>query len=66
MHMISKVAVTDTCRLAHWSGVVPFRSLGDLQVSGIKPRSPTLQADSLRSETPRKPHPCIDILLKCL
>ena len=65
VHMTSKVAITDTCRLAHWSGV-PFRSPGDLLVSGIEPRSSTLQADSLWSETPRKHHPCIDILLKCL
>lgn len=41
MHMTSKVAITDTCRLAHWSGV-PFRSPGDLLVSGIEPGSSTL------------------------
>ena len=29
---------------------------GDLPNSGIKPRSPALQADSLPSEPPGKPH----------
>ena len=33
----------------HWSGL-PFPSPGDLPNPGIKPRSPTLQADSLPSE----------------
>ena len=46
MDMTSKVAVTDTFRLAHCSRV-PFPSPGDLPVSGIEPRSSTLQADSL-------------------
>ena len=35
----------------YWSGF-PFPSLGDLPDSGIEPRSPALQADSLPSETP--------------
>ena len=35
----------------YWSGF-PFPSLGDLPDSGIEPRSPALQADSLSSETP--------------
>ena len=33
---------------------VPFPSPGDLHDPGIKPRSPALQADSLRSEPPGK------------
>ena len=32
----------------------PFPSPGDLPNPGIKPRSPTLQADSLPAEPPRK------------
>ena len=38
----------------HWSGL-PFPSPGDLPVPGIKPRSPTLQADTLPSEPAGKP-----------
>ena len=38
----------------YWSGV-PFPSPGDLPNLGIKPRSPTLQADALISEPPGKP-----------
>ena len=34
---------------------LPFPSLGDLPNPGIKPRSPTLQADALTSEPPGKP-----------
>ena len=34
---------------------MPFPSPGDLPNSGIEPRSPTLPADSLPSEPPRKP-----------
>ena len=37
-----------------WSGLA-FPSLGDLPNPGIKPRSPTLQVDSLPSELPGKP-----------
>ena len=33
-----------------WSGL-PFPSPGDLPEPGIEPRSPTLQADTLTSET---------------
>ena len=33
----------------------PFPSPGDLSNTGIKPRSPRLQADSLRAEPPGKP-----------
>ena len=40
-----------------WSGL-PFPSPGDLLNSGIKPRSPTLQADALLSEPPGKPKIC--------
>ena len=38
----------------YWSGL-PFPSPGDLPNPGIKPRSPTLQADALPSEPPGKP-----------
>ena len=43
----------------YWSGQ-PFPSSGDLSNPGIEPGSPTLQADSLLSETSGKP----DIPLK--
>ena len=36
-------------RQGYWSGL-PFPSPGDLYDPGIKPRSPTLQADSLPAE----------------
>ena len=38
----------------YWSGL-PFPSAWDLPNPGIKPRSPTLQADTLTSEPPGKP-----------
>ena len=41
-------------RQEYWSGL-PFPSPRDLPNPGIKPRSPTLQADSLPSEPPGKP-----------
>ena len=41
-------------RQEYWSGL-PFPSPGHLPDPGIKPGSPTLQADSLRSEPPGKP-----------
>ena len=41
-------------RQAYWSGL-PFPSPGDLPVPGIKPGSPTFQADALLSEPPGKP-----------
>ena len=41
-------------RQEYWSGL-PFPSPGDLPDPEIKPRSPTLQADALPSEPPRKP-----------
>ena len=40
-------------RQGYWSGL-PFPSPGDLPNSGIEPRSPTLQAEALPSEPPRK------------
>ena len=40
--------------LANWSGL-PFPSPGDLPDPGIKPRSPTLQAEALTSAPPGKP-----------
>ena len=42
------------CRPEYWSGY-PFPSPGDLPNPGIKPRSPTLQADSLLAEPQGKP-----------
>ena len=41
-------------RQEYWSGL-PFPSPGDLPNSGIEPRSPALQADTLPSELPGKP-----------
>ena len=41
-------------RQEYWSGL-PCPSPGDLPNTGIKPRSPTQQADSLPSEPPEKP-----------
>ena len=41
-------------RQEYWGGL-PFPSPGELSDPGIKPRSPTLQADSLPSEPPGKP-----------
>ena len=40
--------------LIFWSRL-PFPSPGDLPDPGIKPRSPTLQADALTAEPPGKP-----------
>ena len=41
-------------RQEYWSGL-PCPPLGDLPNPGIKPRSPTFQADSSPSEPPGKP-----------
>ena len=41
-------------RQEYWSGV-PLPSPGDLPHPGIKPGSPTLQADALPSKPPGKP-----------
>ena len=41
-------------RQAYWNGL-PFPSPGDLPDPGIKPGSPTFQADALLSEPPGKP-----------
>ena len=41
-------------RQEFWSGL-PCLSPGDLSYSGIEPRDPALQADSLPSEPPAKP-----------
>ena len=38
----------------HWNGL-PCPPPGDLPNPGIKPKSPTLQADALPSEPPGKP-----------
>ena len=42
-------------RQEYWSGS-PFPSTGDLADPGIEPMSPALQAYSLPSESPGKPH----------
>ena len=39
----------------HWTGL-PFPSPGDLPKTGIEPRSPALQADSLPAEPQGKPY----------
>ena len=49
-------------RQEYWSGL-PFHSPRDLPDPGIKPRSPTLQADALTSEPPGKPMPLIKPLI---
>ena len=49
-------------RQQYWSGL-PFRSSGELLNSEIKPRSPTLQADSLLSEPPGKSIPKPGVLI---
>ena len=49
----SSVDRISQARILAW---LPFPSLRDLLDSGIKPRSPALQADSLRAEPPGKPH----------
>ena len=41
-------------RQEYWSGL-PFPSPGDCPDPGIKPGSPTLEADALTSEPPGKP-----------
>ena len=42
-------------RQEYWSGL-PFPPPGDVPNSGIEPRSPTLQVDSLSSEPPGMPN----------
>ena len=44
----------DKFGMIHWRGLL-FPSSGDLPDTGIEPRSPGLQADSLLSEPPGKP-----------
>ena len=50
-------------RQEYMSGL-PCSPPGDLPYPGIKPRSPTLQADSLPSEPPGKPMTNLDSVLK--
>ena len=45
---------TEFSRQEYWSWL-PFHSPGDLPDPAIQPGSPTLQADSLPSESPEKP-----------
>ena len=47
------LSVHGISRQEYWSGL-PFPSPGDLPDPGIEPRSPTLQADTLPSESPDK------------
>ena len=51
-------------RQEYWSGY-PFPSPGDLPNPGIKPRSLALNAGSLPSDPPGKPHAC-KVMLKIL
>ena len=44
-------------RQEYWHGL-PFSHLGDLPDSGIEPRSPALEVDSLPSEPPGKSFKC--------
>ena len=46
---------TEFSRQEYWSRL-PFPLLGDLPDPGIEPGFPVLQADSLSSEPPGKPH----------
>ena len=52
-------------RQEYWSGL-PFPSPGDLPNPGIKPRSSTLQADTLPSEPPGKPGFLLCLLIKMI
>ena len=45
-----------------WGGL-PFPSPGDLPDPGIEPGPPALQADSLSTELPGKPHICVSIYI---
>ena len=51
-------------RQDYWSGL-SFPSPGDLPNLGIKPGSPTLQADSSPSEPPGKPNLLISTAIYC-
>ena len=46
----------------YWSGL-PFLFPGDFPHPGIEPGSPALQADSLPTEPPQKPHKLYTLLL---
>ena len=48
----------------YWNGLL-CPPPGDLPNPGIKPRSPTLQVDSLPSEPPGTPTPSLQQLKKC-
>ena len=50
-------------RQEYWSEL-PFPSPGDLPDPGIKPRSPSYQADALTSEPPGKPGKVAMVLCK--
>ena len=46
--------IMELSRPEYWS-ILPFCSRGNLPSTGIEPRSPTLQEDSLRAQPPGKP-----------
>ena len=48
-------------RQEYWSEL-PFPSPGDLPDPGIKPRSPSYQADALTSEPPGKPRELLSFI----
>ena len=48
-------------RQEYWSEL-PFPSPGDIPNPGIKPRSPTLQADALLSDPPENAFLVVDLL----
>ena len=52
-------------RQEYWSGL-PFPPPGDFPDPAMEPGSPTLQADSLPSEPPGKPHKAGQVLMNSL
>ena len=64
--MLLYIVSIEFSRHEYWSGL-PFPSPGDLPDPGVEPGSPALQADSLPSEPPGKPHIlCPACLLKSI
>ena len=51
------ISTEEFFRQEYWSGL-PFPSPGDLPDPGVKPRSPTLQADTLPPRHQGNPHQC--------
>ena len=50
-------------RQRYWGGL-PFHSPGDLPNPGIELVSPAMQADSLPTELPGKPHGIVDMIFE--